>query len=97
MVLQVLLYFLLLFVPTPGAAGIAETAAFALFSPICPKALLGIFIILLRFFYLYLAATIGGVLLLQRVKSRDIQLNSATEKKDPTFSTSTRSKNSEEQ
>jgi uncharacterized protein (TIRG00374 family) len=97
MILQVLLYFLLLFAPTPGAGGIAEGAAFILFSQVCPKPLLGIFILLLRFFYLYLAAAIGGVLLLQRIKSREIQLNSVTEKKDPTFSTSNHSKNSEGQ
>lgn len=72
MVLQMLLYFLLLFVPTPGASGIAEFASSALFNSICPKPLIGIFVILLRFFYLYLAASIGGILLFQRVKSQEI-------------------------
>ncbi|MCH7760012.1 flippase-like domain-containing protein [candidate division TA06 bacterium] len=97
MVLQMLLYFLLLFVPTPGASGIAELGGFALFSLVCPDHLLLPFIFLWRFFYLYLAAAIGGGLLLQRVKRSGIQMNASTEKKDPPFSISSHSRNSEGQ
>lgn len=94
MVLQVLLYFLLLFAPTPGGSGFAEAAIFALFTPVCPKPLLGIFIILLRFFYLYLAAAIGGILLLQRVRLEESPSNTSNVKGDPSFSTSSHSRNS---
>ena len=94
MALQVLLYFLLVFSPTPGASGIAEVATYKLFDSLCPRPLLGIFVILLRFFYLYLAAALGGILLLQRVKSRELQWNETTKRRDPSFSTSSHSRNS---
>ncbi len=65
MALQAVLMALLLFVPTPGAGGIAEMGGLALFSLVAPKYLLGIFVILWRFFTFYLSAIVGGVIALK--------------------------------
>ena len=67
MITQVLLTYLLLFAPTPGASGIAEGGAFLLFKPLCPEHLLGIFIVLWRFFSYYLSVILGGFLLTRMV------------------------------
>lgn len=60
--IQVVLMALLLFVPTPGAGGIAEMGGVALFALVAPKYLLGLFVILWRFFTFYLSAIVGGIL-----------------------------------
>jgi hypothetical protein len=65
--IQMLLMALLLFIPTPGAGGIAEAGGAALFALLTPKHLLGIFIILWRFFTFYLAAMIGGIITLKEL------------------------------
>lgn len=65
--IQMLLMALLLFIPTPGAGGVAEAGGAALYALICPKHLLGIFIILWRFFTFYLGALIGGLLTLKEL------------------------------
>ncbi|RKZ02130.1 MAG: hypothetical protein DRQ10_00725 [Candidatus Hydrothermota bacterium] len=58
----ILMYSSMLYTPTPGGVGVAETIAAALFSPVCPKHLMGIFIILLRIFTYYLGALVGGII-----------------------------------
>lgn len=63
--IQVVLMALLLFVPTPGAGGIAEMGGVALFALVTPKYLLGLFVILWRFFTFYLSAIVGGILTLK--------------------------------
>lgn len=63
-VLQILLKYLLFFIPTPGASGIAEAGFASLFYQICPQHLLGVFVILWRFFTFYLGAGIGGAVVL---------------------------------
>lgn len=65
--MQMLLMALLLFIPTPGAGGIAEAGGAALFALLTPKHLLGIFIILWRFFTFYLAALIGGIITIKEL------------------------------
>lgn len=67
MMAQVILMALLLFIPTPGAGGIAEAGGAALYSLICPKHILGVFIVLWRFFTFYLGAIIGGVTTLKEI------------------------------
>lgn len=63
--IQFILTFLLMFTPTPGGSGIAEGAGFALFSSICPKYLMAVFIILWRFFTYYTGVIIGGIFILK--------------------------------
>ena len=65
-IIQLLLRILLLFSPTPGASGIAEGAAYALFRPVCPKQeLIGIFVVLWRFFTYYIGVILGGIIILR--------------------------------
>lgn len=66
--LAVLLMYVLAFVPTPGASGFAEVGAYSLFLLLADKSALGVFVLLWRFFTLYLGAIIGGVLLLRMVR-----------------------------
>lgn len=62
--LQFLHAFLVMFMPTPGASGIAEGLFAVLFKSVCSKELLGIYAILWRFFTFYLGAAIGGFITL---------------------------------
>ncbi len=57
----ILMYSSLLYTPTPGGVGIAETVATALYSNICPKYAIGVFVILLRLFTFYIGAILGGI------------------------------------
>ncbi len=57
----------LLFVPTPGASGVAEAVGAGLYSMVCPKHLLGVYVVLWRFFSFYLGALVGGIITLRRV------------------------------
>ncbi len=65
--LNVILTAVLLFMPTPGAGGVAEAGAAALYSMICPKYMLGVFVVVWRVFSFYLGAIIGGLLALKHV------------------------------
>ncbi len=56
-----LFLFLLSFFPTPGAAGLGEGAFVVLFSSVVPYYLLGVAVILWRFFYNYLTSILGAV------------------------------------
>jgi uncharacterized protein (TIRG00374 family) len=67
MFIQILLMGLLLFIPTPGAAAVAEAGGAAVFALVCPTHLLGIFVILWRLFTFYLGAFVGGVISLKEV------------------------------
>jgi hypothetical protein len=66
-VIQIILSYLLVFSPTPGASGIAETGGMGLFSLVCPRHLIGIFVILWRFFSYYLSVIIGGFIILRLI------------------------------
>jgi uncharacterized protein (TIRG00374 family) len=65
---QLILNVILMFIPTPGASGVAEAGFYALFSPVCPKAIIAIYTLLWRFFTFYLGVIIGGVVVLQLLK-----------------------------
>jgi uncharacterized protein (TIRG00374 family) len=66
-ILQLVLTYLLVFIPTPGASGVAELGGFSLFALICPKELLGIYVLLWRFFTFYLSVIIGALVLIRMV------------------------------
>jgi uncharacterized protein (TIRG00374 family) len=59
--LGALFLFLLPFLPTPGAAGLGEAFFVVLFSGIVPYYLLGVAVLLWRFFYNYLTALAGAL------------------------------------
>ena len=63
--LQFLHNFLVYFMPTPGASGIAESLFAILFKDLCPKELLGLYAIIWRFFTFTIGACIGGFLILK--------------------------------
>ena len=67
-ILAVLLLYILAFVPTPGASGFAEVGAYSLFFFLIERNLLGVFVLLWRFFTLYLGAFLGGLLLLRMLR-----------------------------
>ncbi len=66
--LQFLHNFLVYFMPTPGASGIAETLFAILFKDVCPKDILGIYAIIWRFFTFTIGAFIGGIFTLKIVQ-----------------------------
>lgn len=66
-ILQLVLTYLLVFIPTPGASGIAELGGFSIFALICPKELLGVYVLLWRFFTFYISVIIGGFVLIRMV------------------------------
>ncbi len=63
--IQFVLYFLLYFSPTPGGSGVAEGGFYVLFSPLVPNHLLGLLIILWRFFTIYLGVIWGGIIIMK--------------------------------
>lgn len=63
--INTLLTAVLLFIPTPGAGGVAEAGAAALYALLCPRYMLGIFVVLWRLFSFYLGAIIGGAVALK--------------------------------
>jgi len=61
--IQLLLRTILLYVPTPGATGVAEAGGLIFFAAICPKYLLGIFVLIYRMFTFYFYVILGGILI----------------------------------
>ena len=68
LVMATLLLYVLAFVPTPGASGFAEVGAYSLFLLVADRSALGVFVLLWRFFTLYLGALVGGILLLRMLR-----------------------------
>mgnify|MGYP001056121605 CR=1 FL=1 len=77
-ILQLVLTYLLVFVPTPGASGVAELGGFSLFSLICPKELLGIYVLLWRFFTFYISVILGSFVLVRMIGFEKVKV--ATER-----------------
>jgi len=67
LMVQCVLYFLLYFTPTPGGTGVAEGGFYAMFAASIPSHLLGIFVILWRFFIVYLWVIVGGLLITKTI------------------------------
>lgn len=65
--IQFVLYFFLYFAPTPGGAGVAEGGGYLMFAAFVPTYLLGVFIILWRFFTAYLWMILGGVFITRSI------------------------------
>ena len=64
LLLQVIFYFILPYMPTPGGSGAAEVGFASLFSFFVPHFLLGLFVTAWRFIFFYLNLIIGFVILL---------------------------------
>jgi hypothetical protein len=65
-----LLVAVLLFIPTPGAGGVAEAGAAALYALLCPRHMLGVFVVLWRLFSFYIGAFVGGAVALKHVAKK---------------------------
>jgi len=61
LVLAAILLFLIMFMPTPGAIGFGEAFFLLLYARVIPTYLLGVALVLWRFFYHYLSAIFGAV------------------------------------
>ncbi len=68
LVMQVIFYFILPFMPTPGGSGTAEAGFASLFSFFVPLHLLGIFVGIWRFIVFYFNLCIGAIVLLVEIK-----------------------------
>ncbi len=68
--IQFVLYFFLYFTPTPGGSGVAEGGSYLMFSAYVPTHILGVFVVLWRFFTAYLWLILGGIFI-----TRSIGLN----------------------
>ncbi|HAJ32942.1 MAG TPA: hypothetical protein DCK79_06175 [Candidatus Atribacteria bacterium] len=68
LVIQVIFYFILPFMPTPGGSGTAEAGFASLFSFFVPHYLLGLFVGVWRFIVFYLNLGIGAIVLLIEIK-----------------------------
>ena len=55
------LIFIITFMPTPGATGLGEGIFFILYKKIIPEHIIGVVILLWRFFYHYLSAILGAM------------------------------------
>lgn len=68
LVMQVIFYFILPFMPTPGGSGTAEMGFASLFSFFVPLHLLGLFVGAWRFIIFYFNLCIGAIVLLVEIK-----------------------------
>jgi len=68
LVMQVIFYFILPFMPTPGGSGTAEAGFASLFSFFVPLHLLGLFVWTWRFIVFYFNLCIGAIVLLVEIK-----------------------------
>ncbi len=71
--LEILLQGSLVFTPTPGGSGVAEVAGTAVFLTVCPKYLVGVLVVLWRFFTTYMNALSGGIYFLRFLSSQGIK------------------------
>jgi len=71
--MQVIFYFILPFMPTPGGSGTAEAGFASLFSFFVPLHLLGIFVGAWRFIVFYFNLSIGATVLLVEIKKLKIR------------------------
>jgi len=68
LILQVIFYFILPYMPTPGGSGAAEIGFASLFSFFVPHFLLGLFVTAWRFVFFYFNLMIGLLILLLEMK-----------------------------
>jgi uncharacterized protein (TIRG00374 family) len=63
--IQIILYFLLYLTPTPGGSGFAEGGFYLLFYNLVPQHLIGILLLLWRFFIAYLWVIAGWLVIIK--------------------------------
>jgi len=69
--IQMLLFLIFYFSPTPGASGIAELTSAKLMGTLIPKSSQAVFTVLWRTFTLYIGVVIGGMIMLRYLLEKD--------------------------
>jgi glycosyltransferase 2 family protein len=77
--LTLLLSSAMMFIPTPGSTGVAEAGAAGLYSMVCPKPMLGVYVVLWRLFGFYIGAIIGGIAVLRLLSARTAGLKASNQ------------------
>ncbi len=70
MMIQLLVYVIVLIPITPGSSGIAEGVAFALFSPVAPPGIMGMFVLMWRivmYYFNLIAGSIAGLRVYRKI------------------------------
>ena len=70
--IQMILFLIFYFSPTPGASGVAELSSARLMGTIIPKSSQAIFTMLWRTFTLYIGVAVGGAIMLKYLLAQDI-------------------------
>jgi uncharacterized protein (TIRG00374 family) len=70
MILQVILTYAVNFMPTPGATGLAEGGAVAVFKHLMPKSVLGVYVMSWRFFTGYFGIIVGILAITEFIRER---------------------------
>lgn len=69
--IQMILFLIFYFSPTPGASGVAELSSARLMGTIIPKSSQAIFTMLWRTFTLYIGVAVGGIIMLKYLLAQD--------------------------
>ena len=80
-VIGLLLNFVVLFAPSPGASGVAEVVTAGLMENLILKDLIPLFVLLTRFFSIYCAVVVGGIIISLQV-TKDFRRNKKDMAKD---------------
>ncbi len=71
--IQIVLNFMLYYVPTPGGSGVSEGVGYALFSPLVPSSIIGIFLVLWRFLTNYIWTILGGLIIVKSIGMKHLE------------------------
>ena len=71
-VIGLVLNFVVLFAPSPGASGVAEVVTVGLIENVISKELIPLFVLLTRFFSIYCAVVVGGIIISLQV-AKDVR------------------------
>ena len=69
---QVILSFVILFAPSPGASGISELLIAILMKPLLASGAIGLYALITRFFTTYCGVAVGGIVLMSQL-TKDLQ------------------------
>jgi hypothetical protein len=70
MILQIILTYAVNFMPTPGATGLAEGGAVAVFKHLMPKSVLGVYVMSWRFFTGYFGIIVGILAITEFIREK---------------------------
>ncbi len=70
MILQIILTYAVNFMPTPGATGLAEGGAVAIFKHLMPKSVLGVYVMSWRFFTGYFGIIVGILAITEFIREK---------------------------